>query len=542
MAKRTSLAFLFAALTCGLTAMAQPPWERPAPPPAPVPPGAVPLLYVKLLAPAGSRVTIHDGMNRRTFAAPVTVGLRPLVPCRFSVEGLRERDDEAVHGTIVVRDVLRLPPDQRAVDFPVPLLVTPKDLDHIGTAMIIKWLIIEDPNRLPSVQLTPGQPAELPNVAGDEPEEAADLLGRPVAIVYMGGREPDPDSLAGIPPGWVVFPEQAAQVPSVNDPRVLPIIQPPKGGEEVLKDGGDSDRVAHLDKTGQLSGVNPTDTVAEYRNHAGQKQMVVSNRVCVVAPRFVILRHVVPLQVQATVVEPTPMIGSEAGEHVDLRQKSRIQRQLDEADLVRRRDRLNANVLRQSVRRLVEVQPLAVTVMTWEPHIALTVEQAKTLTLRQRALFKKQVELALALTRVEGLGRAKTVVATEVAGQVEELGVVRAVFEPKNVTFVCEPDPQLPDQPLFIQKWASAESAKPGDILTFSILYKNVGGKPIREIAVVDSLSSRLEYLPGTAQSNREAVFLSQENEVGSLELRWEIKEPLLPNQHGVVKFQAKVK
>jgi uncharacterized repeat protein (TIGR01451 family) len=85
-------------------------------------------------------------------------------------------------------------------------------------------------------------------------------------------------------------------------------------------------------------------------------------------------------------------------------------------------------------------------------------------------------------------------------------------------------------------------SAQIGDVVTFFISYTNTGGKPIANIAVSDSLSPRLEYVPGSARSDREAIFVTQENEAGSLILRWEVKDPLAPCQKGVVSFQARVK
>jgi hypothetical protein len=61
-------------------------------------------------------------------------------------------------------------------------------------------------------------------------------------------------------------------------------------------------------------------------------------------------------------------------------------------------------------------------------------------------------------------------------------------------------------------------------------------------VAVTGSLSPRLEYVPGSAQSDRTAVFTTQDNGAGSVILRWEISGWLLPGQSGVVRFQARVR
>jgi len=78
--------------------------------------------------------------------------------------------------------------------------------------------------------------------------------------------------------------------------------------------------------------------------------------------------------------------------------------------------------------------------------------------------------------------------------------------------------------------------------VTFYLKYTNHGGKPISDVALSDSLTGRLEYVPGSARSDRNAVFTIQENEAGSVILRWEVTGKLLPGQSGVVSFQAKVR
>ena len=57
-----------------------------------------------------------------------------------------------------------------------------------------------------------------------------------------------------------------------------------------------------------------------------------------------------------------------------------------------------------------------------------------------------------------------------------------------------------------------------------------------------DSLTARLEYIPGSARSDRDAVFTLQQNEAGSVALRWEITGVLQPGKSGVVSFQARIR
>ena len=120
---------------------------------------------------------------------------------------------------------------------------------------------------------------------------------------------------------------------------------------------------------------------------------------------------------------------------------------------------------------------------------------------------------------------------------------IEGVVETRDFTCLCEkPEPVAPDKPLVLCKWADKESAQVGDVVTFTLKYTNSGGKPITDVAVTDSLTARLEYVPGSAQSTRDAVFTIQENEAGAAILRWEISGKLQPGQAGVVRFKAKIR
>ena len=102
--------------------------------------------------------------------------------------------------------------------------------------------------------------------------------------------------------------------------------------------------------------------------------------------------------------------------------------------------------------------------------------------------------------------------------------------------------PPPPDKPLALHKWADRQAAQVGDVVTFFLKYSNHGGGEISDVAVSDSLTGRLEYIPGSARADRDAVFTLQENEAGSVILRWEITGKLQPGQSGVVSFQARVR
>src|SRR5262249_19680389 len=135
------------------------------------------------------------------------------------------------------------------------------------------------------------------------------------------------------------------------------------------------------------------------------------------------------------------------------------------------------------------------------------------------------------------------VVRTEVVGRYQQgPEVLVGIAETRDFTVCCGEAPHVPEKPLVLYKLADKHAAQPGDIVTFTLRYANQGGQPITDIAVTDSLSPRLEYVPGSSQADRDAVFTTQENEAGSLILRWEISGQLQGGDSGVIRFKAKVR
>ena len=112
----------------------------------------------------------------------------------------------------------------------------------------------------------------------------------------------------------------------------------------------------------------------------------------------------------------------------------------------------------------------------------------------------------------------------------------------RDLTVCCNEAPIPPDKPLVVVKCADRGAAQVGDEVTFSIRYSNVGGRAMTDVAVSDSLSPRLEYVEGSAEADRDAVFTIQPNEAGSSVLRWEISGRLLPGQSGRVRFKVRVR
>ncbi len=84
--------------------------------------------------------------------------------------------------------------------------------------------------------------------------------------------------------------------------------------------------------------------------------------------------------------------------------------------------------------------------------------------------------------------------------------------------------------------------AQPGDIITFTIRYDNLGERELTQIRILDNLTPRLQYVEDSETSDRAGELFVQDNEEGSVILEFHLDEPLPAGQGGVVTFQAKVR
>ncbi len=459
-----------------------------APPPLPDSAPA-PLLHVVVNGPPGMRVTFYQGAAApREYPAPVVVGLRPGYVYRIKVSNFPDRPGFTAFPTLEVRGTLRLPADLSARRFPAGVYLSEFDADRLAAgALITKVVYLEHPRNAFAEPGRVAQPIEV-HLPGDrDPLDESRQYGRPVLVMRAGDRDATEQELKQLSvPGTILLPgEKGLGVPTA--PPHLPwacfawydpLIGKRPAEEECLHDGGDRGPCVGIDGCGKLQGLDPEDTVAEYRDCSGRRRIAVSNRVCICVPRFAVLRTETQLDLARLVLGPLDV-------------------------------------------GLVKAQLQLEGLLTPLPY-----EQ-----------FKQPNQLIGSLRP----SAAEVLITTAVVGRVEGLEVVTAQLKMADVTGVCQP-PEAPEKPLVLCKWSDRMEAQVGDVLTFTIRYSNHGGKPIADVVVSDSLTGRLEYVPGSAKGSRNAVFTTQPNESGSTILRWAIAGRLLPGESGTVSFQARVR
>ncbi len=522
-------------------------------PPPPCPPPS-PLLYVRVIGPNGLQATFYQGAPAgATFDTPVTVGFRPGYVYRFQLSHWEEEPNLLLFPSLEVIGSLQLPPRYRAAAYPAPVMLTDEDLQHVRDgALITKVIYLEHPDTATPVATNPDQPLEFRVERGQDPLAEARAKGRPMAVLRIGQRQASAEELIGQAiPGTVLLPGEKCLPHAARPPLLpwacVPLVDPSAGprypDEECLHDGGDEGARLGLDNDGKLHGLDPGDTAAEYSNSCGQRKVVTSNRVCLCVPRFVTLRAEVVLAGYDLAVGVVSRGGVKGQIQVQALQPSLETLQQEQLKGMNARLTPSGAVAVQKMDRLEFVQVLNGRVIEIGVADVLGSKGLRLLRAEQIVMLKRQIELARELSKPYGVQVVEqSIREAQVVGRVEQLGLVTAIQETRDLNVCCNEEPCAPDKPLVLFKWVNSCDVHVGDVVTFFLKYSNHGGKPITDVAVSDSLMGRLEYVPGSSNADRDAVFTMQENDAGSTVLRWEIGGKLLPGQSGVVSFQARVR
>jgi uncharacterized repeat protein (TIGR01451 family) len=273
-----------------------------------------------------------------------------------------------------------------------------------------------------------------------------------------------------------------AVVPLWAVPMYDPILGPRGPAEECFENGSDRNDPLGIGPQRRLGGLNPTDVSVEYS--VGDKRSVTTSNVeCICAPRYMIRKVVMfPGDVLSR-----QLIGANVGTM--------------STDWLRERRMPMADIAREKANEFVG---------------------------RSRpSIYIGKIGTSFYL------GTSKPIA----IGQVEGIRVTGALVEPEELTaypILC---------PLTVTKLIDPSGPRQaGDIVTITIRYANTGAKEMADLVVSDSLSGRLEYIPGSAETDRPGTFTSAANEAGSVVVRWDLPGVLLPGQSGSVRFKAKVR
>ena len=312
------------------------------------------------------------------------------------------------------------------------------------------------------------------------------------------------------------MPDQGFAVPRSSDP------------QEYIFDGGDHDPQVRLKSDLTQVGLDPEDTVIQYETVDGKTSVESGCRVAIYAPRFASVRKRqstrekdLSMRAQATLRPDGP---------------ETIRDQLPSAKVTQPLKPLNSDNVRvveayRDRRRTLPadmVLPMVTISDAFKPFEDMNLIRFGDLKTTDPALLAKSTAAARTWT---GVDEIQVIVdgqeAIEASGTKNAADVT--LYEHKGARIrLC--------------KVASEQMANPGDVISFTIRFDNVGEQPLKSLVVTDSLAPRLEYVEASQQSSLAANFSTTPNSAGSVVLRWELENGLKPGEGGLVRFSCKVR
>jgi uncharacterized repeat protein (TIGR01451 family) len=303
--------------------------------------------------------------------------------------------------------------------------------------------------------------------------------------------------------------------------------------DEYLFDGGDRDYPIHYNDY-KMEGLETEDAAIEYRDDKGARRVRPTNRVAIYSPRFAAVTATSQPVEDVGGGRPTQTIVTQSGVGYVNREGTFAQHQRDSME--RFVTRVRGSGLKSEIATDAVDQPSAI-----QGHVHTTTPLADFAFVRT-GLMKQADEPRLA----ESIQSAVTWTRDQypvIQAQEESVGELRSRFKEQELVGV----ETRYKKGLRIVKLADKGIAQPGDIVTFTIRFDNLGLREVRDVVIVDNLTPRLEYVDdsGTLTVNGLSVngrLETEDNGEGSLILRWVLDEPLAPRSGGVATFQARVR
>jgi len=489
---------------------------------------------VEILGPAPEPVPQGDGKGL------ATVGLKVGVGYKLRLSNLPDRPDVELFPVIEIVGHLHRPANIDPAKFPIRVAFALEDLldaaDH--GRLVTQVVYLEDPEQALPIKMAKDEPPSVTLNPAEEPLKVGAAMGRVMAIVRIGGRKPTSTELSqplgdGLAIGGCPF------TTSSGDHCALPCgpvrgTAPPANQrwlprDEYLCDGGDRATPIHFGGDGGLRGIDPRDALVLFRDDK-RPRVLPTNTVCIYAPRFASVR--------------TSLGANESLNVTILREADRLQSPSVTGGRQGPR-RLGQNTSAETNRVRVRASGLGGRVFAGEnSEIRVLNGFDSTEYLSNQRLVQGSDKLKL---RVKAAGNRSTTAPVTfqkgagavVTGIVEGGSQMVMTWTPRETVGVEVP----PNRPgISVIKQISADQAEPGDVVTFTIRYRNMGNTPIKSVSIIDSLMPRLEYVSRSALGPVGTVFTAGENNASSLELRWDLPGTLAPGVEGSVSFQAVVR
>jgi uncharacterized repeat protein (TIGR01451 family) len=467
-------------------------------------------------------------------------GLKVGIGYYLRLTNLPERPGAELYPVLELVGHLHRPAEVDPGRFPIRVAIGQEDLDDtiVLGRLVTHVVYLEDPDQALPMSLPKNQVPVVTISPAEDPLRVGAALGRPMAVVRLGGRIPNPEEWTGaptrtqplVPCRFTGSSGRCCELPCGPGRNTTPQAGGPwLPRDEYLCDGGDHGESASFGTYGHLRGIDPRDALIQFET-GSRPRVLPTNTVCMYAPRFAVVRSSVGVSAALNITEISTSATVQQGATEARTQAARKFTQNQSAEANRHHARASSMASRILPFGHTELRILqGYDTVT---HVAgnITSQLADTSVARQKGHLARRAEQGMQIRTAESV---------VVTGIVQSGSQTVMSWNPREVVGVEEP-PKRPG--LAVLKRVSAAVAEPGDVVTYTIQFRNMGNIPIAAVSVIDSLLPRLEYVAGSAQGPKGSVFTATDNIAGSTELRWDLPGAIAPGAEGSVTFQARVR
>jgi len=299
--------------------------------------------------------------------------------------------------------------------------------------------------------------------------------------------------------------------------------------DEYVCDGGDKQEPVHYEGQNR-AGLNLEDTIAEYQDETGKMHVKASTEACIYAPRFGEVRSTTLPEEGLSIAKAQGHQDQASAGGLETRTATDEKVQWDEIQDMRTRSRASGLDARAGEGQLDKAISARTSVKLTNVYEDFRFIQEGQFDRVSTEFIAQSVDAALEWAD----GRRPIMIAQDQSGQVIQS---RAAAE----EYVGVEDRRTPGE-LKLLKVADKSSAHPGDLVTFTIRFDNVGGRDLLKVRIVDNLSPRLQFVDGSISSNFDGALNVTDNGAGGKLLTFEFDQPLKGKTGGFISFQCKVR
>ncbi|MDR1923790.1 MAG: hypothetical protein LBQ66_05395 [Planctomycetaceae bacterium] len=165
---------------------------------------------VKINSPSGTQIAFAvDNTFVERKDAPYTAGLLLGANYRFRVTNIRFNPGKEVFPTVTVLQ-RTFPPKGKETEYPIQIDITHEDLElALNGQFVTRVIYLEEPQSALPIRADFGQQPTIDVKSGEDPLRVAHSLGKPVAVVQIGGRIPNSNKIEPAffhgSPAWIFF-------------------------------------------------------------------------------------------------------------------------------------------------------------------------------------------------------------------------------------------------------------------------------------------------------------------------------------------------